>query len=507
MHWTTGSGSLERGKTDLIVLGVTRLREKADPKPWRGLEPGLRRQLAALGSLDAFTAQAEQLHLLAGDGTRAPWVLVLGLGPADELSPQTLRCALGAASQKARALGAKTCALALPWEALAGLEPEAVVRCCVEGAELALFDAGACKAHTGKDRKPAPRTWKILAPAALKTAVAEGAAAGVDYAQGCLFARDLVNRPANLLGPRELAAEARALARREGLTCTVMGAAQLRRLGMGGVLGVGQGSARPPQFVVLDYKPRGVRGKLPLIALVGKGVTFDTGGISIKPSADMHEMKGDMGGAAAVLGAALIAVRRGLRARLLVVVPAVENMPDGDAIRPGDVLTMASGKTVEVLNTDAEGRLILADALHYACKRKPDFVIDAATLTGACVVALGDEFAGLFCNHAGLGDALDRAGGDTFERVWPMPLVKEHHKLIESGIADLQNIGGRYGGACTAAAFLAEFVDDETPWAHLDIAGPAWVGKSGSLGPKGATGFGARLIARALELLTERDAG
>jgi len=456
MHWTTGSGRPEREKTDLIVLGATSRREKADLKPWGSLEPGLRRRLASLGSLDAFTAQAEQLHLQPGDGTRAPWILMLGLGPADELSPQTLRCALGAASQKARALGATSCALALPWEALAGLQAEAVVRCCVEGAELALFESGSCKAHTGRDRKPAPRTWKILAPAALQPAVAAGAAAGV---------------------------------------------------GMGGVLGVSQGSARPPQFVVLEYRPRGVRGKLPLIALVGKGVTFDTGGISIKPSADMHEMKGDMGGAAAVMGAALIAARRGLRARLLVVVPAVENMPDGNAIRPGDVLKMASGKTVEVLNTDAEGRLILADALHFACRRRPDYVVDAATLTGACVVALGDEFAGLFCNHVGLGDALDRAGGDTFERVWPLPLVKEHHKLIESGIADLQNIGGRYGGACTAAAFLAEFVDDETPWAHLDIAGPAWVGKPGPLGPKGATGFGARLIARALELLTERDAG
>jgi len=507
MHWTTGTGRPEREKTDLIVLALTRSREKPDLKPWRELAPDLRRQLTTLDALDAFTAQAEQLHLLAGEGARAPWLLALGLGPADELSPQTLRCALGAASQRARALGAKTCTLALPWVALRGLEADAIVRCCVEGAEMALFEAGSCKAHTGRDRKPAPRTWKILAPAALLPAVAEGAAAGADYAEGCLFARDLVNRPANLLGPRELAAEARALARREGLTCTVMGVAQLRRLGMGGVLGVGQGSVRPPQFVVLEYAPRGVRKRLPLIALVGKGVTFDTGGISIKPASDMHEMKGDMGGAAAVMGAALIAARRGLQARLLVVVPAVENMPDGGAIRPGDVLTMASGKTVEVLNTDAEGRLILADALHFACRRKPDFVIDAATLTGACVVALGDEFAGLFCNHTGLGDALDRAGGDTFERVWPMPLVKEHHKLIESGIADLQNLGGRYGGACTAAAFLAEFVDDETAWAHLDIAGPAWVGKPGPLGPKGATGYGARLIARALEILTGRDAG
>jgi len=326
---------------------------------------------------------------------------------------------------------------------------------------------------------------------------------GLVFAEGALFARRLVNLPANLLDPDALAAEARGLARREGLDCRVLGKSQLKRMGMGGVLGVAQGSRRDPRFIVLES--RGVAARRPLVALVGKGVTFDSGGISIKPSAKMHEMKADMGGAAAVLGAALIISRLRLPVRLLAVVPAVENMPDGDAIRPGDVLKMASGKTVEVLNTDAEGRLILADALHFACKRKPDWVIDAATLTGACVVALGSHFAGLMGNDGALAGALERAGGETFERTWPLPVIEDHHKALESQVADLQNLGGRDGGALTAAAFLEEFVPEATAWAHLDIAGPAWVEAGGPVMGKGGTGFGARLIARAVQLLAAGD--
>lgn len=507
MRWTVGAGRPDTEKCDLIVVGIPRRKEGPDLRSWRELDAACGGGLKALAKGDAFGAKAEQVHLVPGRGTGARWLLAAGLGEPAELTLQDVRRTLGAAAQRARDLGARTCALALPWDALSDLAPDAVIRAAVEGAELSLFDTGAWKRLTGKDRKPAPRSWRILAPRALAGAAREGVAAGSAYAAGCLFARDLVNRPANRLGPPELAAAARALARREGMKCTVLGEPQLKKLGMGGILGVGRGSSRPSRLIVLEWAPRGARGRLPLIALIGKGVTFDAGGISLKPSSNMHEMKGDMGGAAAVLGAALIAVRRGLRARLLVVVPSVENMPDGDAIRPGDVLDMYSGKTVEVLNTDAEGRLILADALHYAGRRKPDWMIDAATLTGACMVALGNEFAGLFTNHADLGRALDGAGGDTFERVWRLPLVREHHKQLESSVADVQNLGGKYAGASTAAAFLAEFVDEDTPWAHVDIAGPAWTADGGPLGPKGATGFGARLIARALERLLARERG
>ena len=504
MRWTAGHGDPAADKTDLLVVGVARNGKKAVITPWRELDARLGRRIAAVTKGAIFEARSESLHVLDGAGLAAAAVLLVGLGDVAELTLEAFRRSLAVASRQARTLGARRCTLALPWAALSGLDTEAVARSCVEGAEIALFDTGTSKALTGRDRKPAPTGWRILAPAEQLAALRAGLAAGSAYAEGCLFARELVNRPPNLLYPATLAEAARAMAKREGLRCTVHGEAWLRQAGMNGVLGVGACSARESKFIVLEFRPRGVRGALPLVALVGKGVTFDTGGISLKPSSNMHEMKGDMGGAAAVLGAALVLARRNVRARLLVAVPSVENMPDGAATRPGDVLTMASGKTVEVLNTDAEGRLILADALHYVGKRSPDWIIDAATLTGACCIALGDEFAGCFTSDARLGEELEHAGGDTFERVWPLPLVLEHHKEIESKVADIKNIGGRYAGASTAAAFLAEFVDEDTAWAHLDIAGPAWTDKSTPLAPAGPTGFGARLIARAVERLVER---
>ena len=255
-----------------------------------------------------------------------------------------------------------------------------------------------------------------------------------------------------------------------------------------------------PRFIVLEHKG-GKKSAAP-VALVGKGVTFDSGGISLKPGAGMDEMKSDMGGAAAVLGAGLIVARLGLPVNLQVIVPTAENMPDGGAVKPADVITMANGKTVEVLNTDAEGRLILADALWYAGRKKPDYIIDAATLTGACVVALGHHFAGLMGTGTELIKTLRQAGGETFERVWHLPLVKEHKEIMKGTWSDLQNIGGgREGGAMTAAAFLSNFVDEETSWAHVDIAGPAYSGKASATCPKGGTGFGARLLARAVQIL------
>jgi leucyl aminopeptidase len=268
---------------------------------------------------------------------------------------------------------------------------------------------------------------------------------------------------------------------------------------MGGILGVSRGSREEPRLVVLES--RSAPRRAPRVALVGKGVTFDAGGISLKPPAKMDVMKSDMAGAAAVLGAALTIARLRLPVRLQVVVPAVENLPDGRAIKPADVLTMASGQTVEILNTDAEGRLILADALHYVVGKKPDFIVDIATLTGACQLALGRHFAGLMGHSGELSDVLVQAGGETFERVWPLPLVEEHRKAMEGTVADLKNLGPREGGAMTAAAFLSHFVPDEVAWAHLDIAGTAWAESAETLGPKGGTGFGARLLARTVQIL------
>jgi leucyl aminopeptidase len=323
--------------------------------------------------------------------------------------------------------------------------------------------------------------------------------AGEAAAAGCLEARRLVNLPPNDLTPARLAEEARALAQQHGLKCTVLGPAQLRRQKMGGILGVAQGSANEPRLIALESRsaPRGA----PTVALVGKGVTFDTGGISLKPGAKMDVMKCDMGGAAAVLGAAAIVAARKLPVRLLAVAPAVENMPGSRAIKPSDVLHMASGQTVEVLNTDAEGRLILADALHWVGRKQPDWIVDIATLTGACAVALGKEFGGVMGTSGELLEVLEQAGGETGERVWPLPLVDAHREALESKVADLKNLGPREGGALTAGAFLGAFVPAETAWAHVDIAGPAWTDSGGPLGPRGGTGFGARLLARAVEIL------
>jgi len=500
MRWTTVRTAPAATPADLLIIGVLKGDDAPDVKPWKDLDKAVGGYLRGLNGSEVFDAAANSMHTVPGGDAKAPWVLLVGLGSADDLTLQTLRCSIATAIKRARVLKAKRVALAMPWATLSGFSAAAVARSCAEGGEMALFEAGSRKVKTAKDR-PDPATVKMcladgVAAADIKTGLNEG----VDLAAGCLEARRLVNMAPNDLTPTTLAATARRIARAEGYACAVHGEAWLRKAGMGGILGVGQGSKQESKLVVMERAPKG-RAKVPTVVLVGKGVTFDTGGISLKPGANMHEMKGDMGGAAAVLGAAMILARRDVAARVVVVVPTVENMPDGDAIRPGDVLTMASGKTVEVLNTDAEGRLILADGLHYAAGEKPDLIIDAATLTGACVVALGMQFAGMFANDGTLGEALQQAGGDVFERVWPMPLIEEHHKMIESPIADIKNLGaGRWAGASTAAAFLAEFVDDDTAWAHLDIAGPSWTEADSPLGPKGATGFGARVIARGVEL-------
>jgi len=518
MRWTVGTDEPATVGADLLVVGLHQRGDRPDLRGLEKLDRAARGGLAALRDGAVFSGRAESKVLVPGRGCGAAWILALGLGPAGELSPQGLRRCAGVAAAQARAQRARRCAVLLPPGARGVLDPAAVARCWVEGAEMALGEIEKPDPHGGPARPPEkagrPESWVLLERGAGRVAAARrGVAEGQAYGEGCLLARGLVNQPANILTPTRLAREARQVARRAGLRCRVLGPVEIARLGMGGLLGVARGSVEEPRLVVLESPPRrrtgakagrraaGRPGRGPLVALVGKGLTFDSGGISIKAAARMEQMKGDMGGAAAVLGAALILARLDVPVRLLVVIPAAENMPDGGAMKPGDVLALASGKTVEVINTDAEGRLVLADALDFACRRRPDYLIDAATLTGACVIALGAHFAGLMGNDAGLIAALERAGGETFERVWPLPLVEEHHKAIKGEIADLKNSGPREGGALTAAAFLAAAVDEAIPWAHVDLAGPVWAETAGPLGPKGATGFGARLLARAVQLL------
>ena len=307
---------------------------------------------------------------------------------------------------------------------------------------------------------------------------------------GVYLARDLVSEPGNILTPTQLAQRSKDL-ERLGVQVEILNEDQMRELGMGALLGVGQGSEEPSQLVVMQWN--GGKDEAPM-AFVGKGVCFDTGGISIKPASGMEEMTMDMGGAAAVVGAMHAIAKAKLPANVVGVIGCVENMPDGKAQRPGDVVTTMAGKTVEVLNTDAEGRLVLADALWYTKERfKPSCMIDLATLTGAILVSLAHEYAGLFSNNDELVSQLNEASERSGERVWRLPLAEKYDSMLRSRIADIANIGGRYAGSITAAQFLKRFVGD-TAWAHLDIAGTAYVKEAHDQGPKGATGYGARLL-------------
>ncbi|MEM1106743.1 MAG: leucyl aminopeptidase [Pseudomonadota bacterium] len=313
-------------------------------------------------------------------------------------------------------------------------------------------------------------------------------------AAGTCLARDLMNEPPNILYPEAFAARAKAL-EAEGVEVTVLGEEEMSKLGMGSLLGVGQGSVRDSQLAVMRWSGGGAEAP---VCLVGKGVCFDSGGISLKPGPGMEDMKGDMGGAAAVTGAMLALARRKAKANVVGLIGLVENMPGANAQRPGDIVTSASGQTIEIQNTDAEGRLVLADVLWYAQETfKPRAIVDLATLTGAIVISLGQEHAGLFSNNDDLATALSKAGEASGEKVWRLPLGEAYDALLKSRFADMRNIGGRSAGSITAAQFLQRFVDKDTPWAHLDIAGVAWRDSAKpATDPSWPSGFGARLLSR-----------
>jgi leucyl aminopeptidase len=428
-------------------------------------------------------------------------VLLLGLGEEAKLDAEALRSAAGSAVGQAASRKAGRVVFAVP--ALRKLRPAPALQALAEGAVLAgyRFDT-----YLRDDTDPPGRVTAFtlcLERGAQLAAARAAVRTGVILAESQNLARQLSNEPANALPPAALARAAQRLAKEVGLRIRVLEVAELKRRKMGGILAVGSGSANPPRLIVLEHgraDAKAGRGRRDTVCLIGKGITFDSGGISIKPSAGMEEMKHDMSGAAAVVGAlracALLRVPR----HVVGVIAAAENMPSGTAYRPGDIVTTMSGKTVEVLNTDAEGRVVLADALHYARTQfQPKSMIDLATLTGACVIALGKWASGLFGNDEKLIERVRRAGETTGERAWPMPLWDAHKKHVRSKIATVKNTGGRDAGSSTAAAFLAAFVGD-TPWVHLDIAGTAWATQPGPYQPIGATGVGVRLL---LDLLRE----
>jgi len=346
--------------------------------------------------------------------------------------------------------------------------------------------------NDGDEPKKAPASLEIIHPEAGRAKKAWVARLAV--AEGAVLARELVNEPANVLGTTEFADKAASL-EKLGIKVEVLTEKQMKKLGMRALLGVNQGSVRPPRLVALHWD--GSDGKEKPVALVGKGVVFDTGGISIKPAGGMEDMKGDMGGAAAVVGTMHALASRKAKANVIGIIGLVENMPDGNAQRPGDIVEAASGVTIEIINTDAEGRLVLADALWYVQKEyEPRAIVDLATLTGAIIVALGHDHAGLFASDDALAAALSKAGEATGEKVWRMPLGAAYDKQIESKFADIKNTGGRDAGSITAAQFLKRFVKDGTPWAHLDIAGTAMSSPQSETNRSWASGWGVRLLDR-----------
>ena len=453
---------------------------------------GLVQTLYASGEFKAEVGELATIHTMNRLAARR--VVVTGLGALDKLDTQQAQRAFGTAARHLQATGAHSIALAYEMKG-AGLQSDA--QAAVEGALLGIYTFKKYQhSHAGGDgqgitkmRVIAPGTHHAHLEAALERAEA--------IAEATNFARDLVNEPPNVLTPSELAARASSMARRYGLECEILDRPRMQELGMGGLLAVSQGSAEPPKFVILRYRGAPQREGIDL-ALVGKGITFDTGGLSLKPAESMREMKSDMAGAAAVIGAVYAAAMLKPAINVTALIPTTENMPGGTAYRPGDILRIMNGKTIEIVNTDAEGRLVLADALSYAVmKEHAPVIIDVATLTGGITVALGSVMAGLFSNDDELSTEIVEAGGAAGEKFWRMPLDDEYAEAIASDVADIKQTGGRPASSVTAAKILQNFVADAR-WAHLDIAGVDFFDTKKPYQEKGATGFAVRTLAEFL---------
>ena len=452
---------------------------------------GLDALIARAAKTAGFTGKAmSTLDLIAPADSTLERLIVVGTGKVADLKEKDWVRLGGAAMGAAGKAETLTVALEHPEGGTVTADQAADVAL---GIRLRAYAFDKYKTRKDDNGEPAPKTVSVTIAipesAALRTAWAARSA----LAEGVILARDLVNEPANVLGPVEFAARAGELSKL-GVEVDVLAEKDIRKLDMAALLGVAQGSARPPRVVVMRWN--GAKAKDQPLCFIGKGVVFDTGGISIKPAAGMEDMKGDMGGAAAVTGLMHALAGRKARVNAVGIIGLVENMPDGNAQRPGDIVTARGGKTIEVINTDAEGRLVLADLVSYAEERfKPRFMIDLATLTGAVIIALGHQHAGLFASDDDLAAALSAAGAATGEQVWRMPLGPEYDKLIDSKFADMKNIGGRTAGAITGAQFIKRFVKN-TPWAHLDIAGTAMDSPQTEINRSWASGWGVRLLDR-----------
>ncbi|MCB5190250.1 leucyl aminopeptidase [Methylobacillus arboreus] len=488
MEFSIKSGNPEKQRKDCVVVGVFEARKlSAAAEALDRVSDGYLGNILRAGDLDGKPGSTLLLHSVPG--VSAGRVLLVGLGKERELNERAYRQALRAAIKALGSLDVGDIATFLAEVPVKKRDVSWRVAQLVEVAEDSVYRFDRFKSKPAHSKKGIAKLQVHVPQRADVAAGEDGLKQGQALASGVSFAKDLGNLAPNYCTPTYLAEQAKALVKSHGLQVEVLEQADLEKLGMGSFLGVTKGSVQPPKLIVLQHK-KGRKNQKPVV-LVGKGITFDTGGISLKPGADMDEMKYDMCGAASVLGTFKTIAELGLPLNVVGIIPTCENMPDGNATRPGDVLTSMSGQTIEVLNTDAEGRLILCDALTYAERFEPQAVVDIATLTGACVIALGHHASGLFSNKDSLAEELLEAGNEAQDRAWHLPLWDDYQGQLDSNFADIANIGGRAGGSITAACFLSRFAK-KYDWAHLDIAGTAW--KSGK--EKGATG-------RPVPLLTE----
>jgi leucyl aminopeptidase len=465
-----------------------------------GLPESARALLAELqqsGEMKGKPYEATLIHRPGGLAARL--LLVIGAGKEEKYKPALLRRLAGMAVRHLRARGVHN----LTWALSPKYRGAEAVQALVEGAITADYDSDRYRTERNGEKR-IDEFWLLTAGEAVTSGERSAAARGQIIAEAQNFVRDLVNEPSNNLPPSKLAERAQAMSREYGLECEVLDENEIQRLKMGALWAVGQGSEAPPRLIVLRYTPAEALAE-PVIALVGKGITFDTGGISIKPAADMHEMKTDMAGGATMLGVMRAIAQLKPAVRVMCVIPAAENMPSGNAYRPGDVITSMSGKTIEILNTDAEGRLALADAVTYARQQGATVVIDAATLTGGVMVALGTITTGVFGWNKDWVKRVLASAAAVGERMWELPIDDEYRDLYKSMIADLANTGGRYGSAITGAMFVGEFAGD-TPWVHLDIAGTRWSNEEKPYMAKGPTGHPMRtLVHLVCELPNEKE--
>lgn len=482
---------VERIKSDLLVIPVRE--KKLDDPVLRALDRRLKTHLRVRIEKSKFTGAEGTTLLFATLGMLpAGQILLIGVG-ASEMATDAWRKTGARARKEALAIGAAQIAV---WFA-PGQDSDNAAAALVEGTMLAGYQFNKYRSNS---KAPAElKTLALFRSGLKKTAAMQKS---VDSAQAItpavFLARDLINEPPSVATARFLGAQAETHCRGRGLTVEVWNKKKIAAMRLAGLLAVNRGSLEEPRFIRIHYKPAGKAKKK--VALIGKGITFDSGGLSLKPSKSMETMKLDMAGGAAVIAIMSCLPKLGLDIEVTGYVPTTDNLPGHNAQKPGDVIRYRNGKTIEVLNTDAEGRLILADALALAAEQKPDYMINLATLTGACMTALGTQVGGIFSNNQPLADNLIRSSQEAGEKLWQLPLVKEYKELIKSSVADMKNIGGAHGGAITAALILEEFVGD-IPWAHLDIAGPAFAESDNALCPKGGTGFGVRTLSKFLATL------